>query len=119
LGPSPAGAFPGGHGARFIYDYYAAHQILAVAMIDCLLGGGGVANFHESEAARLACESVPHDGYGVDRDSMSGEKILDIGLIRRVRQVPNKKLFHLETPRKTRSIMPRAFDGVKGGYCSK
>jgi hypothetical protein len=60
-----ATATAGGHWAGFVYDYCAAHQLLAVAAIDGALCGGIVVDFDEAEAAGLASEAVSHHDYRI------------------------------------------------------
>src|SRR5580704_14049741 len=53
-----ARAFPGRHRTRLIDYHGAAHQVLAVAIIDRSLGCRIVADLHKSETAGLAREAV-------------------------------------------------------------
>src|SRR5579872_2033606 len=68
-----ARAFPGRHRTSLIDDHGPAHQVLAVAIIDCSLGSRIVVDFHESETAGLAREAVTHDGHCIDRNSSIGK----------------------------------------------
>jgi hypothetical protein len=65
------------------------------------LRGCVVLNFDKTESAGLAGETVAHDGYGIYSDAVSGKEILEVGLIRRVREISYKELFHLSTPQNT------------------
>ena len=69
-----------------------------MARIDCALGGRVIIDFYEAEAARLPGKTVAHDRYRVDVNARLCEEILDIRLIRAVRQIPHKKLLHRSTP---------------------
>src|SRR5579871_4108847 len=71
-----ARAFPGGHGTRLIHYHGAAHQVLAVAIVDRGLRRGIVVDFHKTEPAGLAREAVTHNGHCVDRNSSVGKEIL-------------------------------------------
>jgi hypothetical protein len=66
-----------------------------MARIDCALGGGIVVDFDETEAARLAGKAVAHNRYRIHINACVCEEILDIRLVRTVRQISHKKLLHL------------------------
>ena len=69
-----------------------------MARIDGALGGRVIADFDEPKAARLARKTVAHDRYRIYVDACICEEILDIRLVRTVRQIPHKKLLHRSTP---------------------
>jgi hypothetical protein len=83
-------AFTRRHWAGFVHHHGSAHQILAVAGVDGLLGHGVIVDFHESESARLACKTIAHDGHRIDSHTIVREKTLDIGLIGSVGKVAHK-----------------------------
>ena len=62
--------------------------------IDCALGCRVIVDFDEAKPARLPGKAVAHDRYRVDVNARLREEILDIRLIRAVRQIPHKKLLH-------------------------
>src|ERR1051325_2214666 len=69
-----------------------------MAGINRFLGGAVVIDLHKPEASRLARKAVPHDRYRIHSDPCLSEEILDVGLIRAVRQISSKKLLHWSTP---------------------
>src|SRR5580700_9321640 len=89
---TPARAFSRCHGASFVHHHCSPHQILAVATVDRPLRRGVVLDLDEPEPPRLSGKTVAHHRDCVDRHSLAGEKILDVRLIRRVRQVSYKEL---------------------------
>jgi len=69
-----------------------------MACIDCALGGRVIVDFYEAKPARLPGKAVAHDRYRVHIDARVCEEILNIRLVRAVRQIPHKKLLHRSTP---------------------
>jgi hypothetical protein len=66
-----------------------------MARIDCALGSGIVVDLHKAEASRLAGKAVAHHCYRIHIYACVCEEILDIRLVRTVRQISHKKLLHL------------------------
>lgn len=89
-------AFAGGHGAGFVDHQRPAHQVQSMADFDSLGSQGIVVDFDKSKAPSLACETIAHNGDGVDRNSMIGKELLDLGFVRRIRKISDKKLFHFK-----------------------
>jgi len=69
-----------------------------MAGIDCALGGPIIIDLHEAKSARLTGKTVAHDGHRVYIDACICEEILDIRLVRTIRQISYKKLLHRSTP---------------------
>jgi hypothetical protein len=51
-------------------------------------------NLDKCEPSCLSRKPVAHDSYRVDSDPLPGKKVLNVGLIRRVWQIPYKELLH-------------------------
>jgi len=88
------------HGTGFIHHDGSTHQVFAVASIDSALGGAVIADLHEAEASCLPGKAVAHDRHRIYRYACLREEILDIRLIRSIRQISYEKLLHRSNPPK-------------------
>src|SRR5579871_803607 len=71
---SSAAAFA--HGTGFVYNQRTAQEILAIARLNRPVGFFVVAEFRESETARIACEFIANDLHGIGLKSGSSEPVL-------------------------------------------
>src|SRR5579859_6081427 len=87
-----------GHRTGLIHHQSPSHQLFPMARIDCALRGRVIVDLHEAKASRLTGKAVAHDRYRVHSNAGVCEEILDIRLVRTVRQISYKKLLHRSTP---------------------
>jgi len=96
--PATTPAFTRSHGTGLVHHYSSSHQILAVARIHGPLGGRVIVDFDEAKAPRLPGKTIAHHRHRVHIHACVCEELLDIRLVRTVRQIPYEKLLHRDTP---------------------
>ena len=85
-------------GTSFVDDQIAAAEVLPVHGIDRAIRFFVIGNFDESEAARLARETITNEINRRRIDTSLSEMIVQRILRRRKRKIANVKLLHLRTP---------------------
>jgi hypothetical protein len=91
--PPAAMTLAGHHRARLVHHQSAAHQIPAIARFDGMIRGRIIVDFYKSKTASLPGKPIPHHVYAVNVNTGLSKEICNIGLGRRIGEVPYKK-FH-------------------------
>jgi hypothetical protein len=72
---SATAAFAWNHGARFVYDQCAAHQVAAIASFHGAVGSRIVVDLNEPESASLAGKTIAHDIHAIHGNTRLREEI--------------------------------------------
>jgi hypothetical protein len=82
-------------GPGFVHYYFAAFEIFSVECGYCFIGFPVVADFYESESARLPRKTIADQCYGIGLDSGFTEKRLDLFFVGLEREIPHIQFLHL------------------------